>query len=367
MIENNMKTISSSDKYNDNNKNTNSNNSNSNSNTNNIEKSINKSSLKSLEKNSLNEKQSENDSESIHYYNDNTQNSKLNIHLNNPYSSYFHKFNSLDSIPEEEVINNVNSNNNSNISKNKNVDLRKILNNSKIKQKQEKEQKITIDNENINNLSSFEFQQLLNEKDFKICELQKENEDLKKTNNQLIEKLNKNDNNLTFKETDGNLKEYYENKINFYLQNFTKEKNRIIKEFEITIDKLTVGYQSSKNFYLETIKKQEKQLNDYSSEYTNQIDKLNNTIKELENKIAELQKNNNLVINMNSNLKKENMNLNAKIIKSENELTTQKLKEKRYKNTVNEAKKKINKLKEDNAKFNRLAYGVIKRSQSIKY
>ena len=368
MIENNMKTISSSDKYNDNLKNTNSNNSNSNSNTNNIEKSLNKESIKSIEKNSLNEKQSSNDSESIHYNNDNTQNPKFNIHQNNPYSSYFHKFNSLDSIPEEEVISNVNSNSNINITKNKNIDLRKILNNNKIKPKHEKEQKINTEKENINNLSSFEYQQLINEKDFKITELKKENENLKKANKELIEKLNKNDFNLTFKEIDGGgLKEFYENKINFYLQNFTKEKNRIINEFEITIDKLTTGYQSSKDFYLETIKKQEQQLNDYSKGYKIDTEKLNNIIKELQNKIIELQNDNNLIINMNTELKTQNTNLNEKILKIENELTSQKLKEKKYKNSVNEANKKITKLKEDNAKFNRLAYGVVKRSKSIKY
>ena len=84
------------------------------------------------------------------------------------------------------------------------------------------------------------------------------------------------------------------------------EKNRIINEFEITIDKLTTGYQSSKDFYLETIKKQEQQLNDYSKGYKIDTEKLNNIIKELQNKIIELQNDNNLIINMNTELKKEN-------------------------------------------------------------
>ena len=175
---------------------------------------------------------------------------------------------------------------------------------NKINDLQTKNENNLIMMKNNNNL---DIKQLSTEKDFEINYLNNNNKELEGINDELKNQLHKNMNEYTKYQYNYNdilttlkftlknlqkenidIKEYYESKINFLIDNFNIEKKKIINSYELNIDKLNNEYNISKDKYQNYLKKRNNDINNISEENKNEVNKLNEKLKNLEMELNEL-------------------------------------------------------------------------------
>ena len=144
-----------------------------------------------------------------------------------------------------------------------------------------------LQTKNDNNLRTMkdnhnmDLKQLITEKDFEINYLINNNKELEKINNELKNQLNdsmdeysKNQANykdmLTTLEFTINklqkenidIKEYYEKRINFLIDNFNLEKKKLINSYELDIEELNKDYNTSKDKYVNYLSKRDNDIDD---------------------------------------------------------------------------------------------------------
>ena len=191
-------------------------------------------------------------------------------------------------------------NSNQNLYKHKINNLQNKLNELKVKN--DNNLRLMKDNHNM------DLKQLITEKDFEINYLINNNKELEKINNELKTQLNENMGQYTKNQSNYNdilttlestlnklqkenidIKEYYENKINYLIDNFNMEKKKLINSYELNIEQLNNDYNISKDKYItylgkrdnDKLEKENEQLKSKIEELNIEIDNLNKRIKEL--------------------------------------------------------------------------------------
>ena len=234
---------------------------------------------------------------------------------------------------------------------------------------------------NLTNRNEFELKIILDKKEKDINMLSDRNYELEIANNDLIEKINEISNKLEqdkkdslnkisyyqseiYNQTRNNndLKNYYEEKLNFLTRFFAEEKNKLKVAYESRLDGINLGYSKSKKEYEN--KAQNNKLKNLINDYSVETDKLKIEIKYLNDEILRLKNQEEELIKNNDEMKRDNDILNEDYENAKKDLQYQikqtEFVEKKFNSTQNE----FFKLKAENEKLNRLTYGIFKRSKS---
>lgn len=273
---------------------------------------------------------------------------------------------------------------------NKNYLIEKKLNNTSVsmneriqsltKQLEEQLAKRDIDLHQINETHQMEIQRIIAERDNQIQYLYSKNFELEKANDELMHKLNQyadlmNENKIGYSDqlsTSNNtihnlerdlaeLKDFYESKLGYFTKNFSTEKNKIIDSYEVTIEKLTSGYNDSKGKYVSVINQREEEIKELIVSHRNEVDNLNASIEQQKQTISSFQCDQERLIQMNSEQKSE-IEIQKRTIdslKKEIQFLHQE-KKKIEKESENKAKN-MEQLKIQNEKMHRLTHGKLKK------
>ena len=228
-----------------------------------------------------------------------------------------------------------------------------------------------------------ELKRIVNEKDNQINYLYNHNFELEKANDELVNKVNQyseqiNKNKVGFNDKmndyentifslqrdNDDIKEYYEKKINFYTQNFSTEKNKIINSYEDTIEKLNNNYNDSKDKYNNIIKQRDDEIKDLIKQHRNETDKLNFTIIELKKQLEEMRQDQENLLKINSQQKIEIDSLNENLELAKKEIKFHQKEKKKIDEISQNYKKDYEKLKTEHDKMKRLSFGKFQRSKS---
>ena len=244
--------------------------------------------------------------------------------------------------------------------------------------------KLEKDKKNLIENNEIEIKRIIAEKENQISYLYNQNFELQKANDVLLQKNNKFNDILTndkvnynsqisdYKNTiqglqrdNNDLKEFYDNKLNFFTKNFSLKKNKIIDSYENTIEKLSNGYNESKEKYLNVINQRDNEIKNLIQQHRNETDKLNFNLKELKTQIEVLREEQEKLLKINAEQKKDNDLLSESLERAKKEITFHI----REKNQILEDSKSIqysyNELKAENAKINRLTHGKLKKNKSV--
>ena len=255
------------------------------------------------------------------------------------------------------------------------LDLKNSLN--EIKAKNEMEIKNIIENHEI------ELKRIVNEKDNQINYLYNHNFELEKANDELVTKVNQysdlmNKNKFGFgdkmnnyentiyslQRDKDNMKDFYEKKINFFSQNFSTEKNQIIKSYEDTLEQLNNNYNDSKEKYNNIIKQRDDEIKDLIKQHRNETDKLIFTISELQKQLEEMRQDQENLMKINSQQKIEIDSLNENLEMAKKEIKFHIKEKRKIQENSDNFKKEFNKVKAENEKMRRLSYGKFQRSKT---
>ena len=276
---------------------------------------------------------------------------------------------------------------------NKNFILQKQLNDTQKKyESQISDLKNTINELNAKNAMEtknlienheIELKRIVNEKDNQINYLYNHNFELEKANDELVTKVNKyselmNKNKVGFNDKMNNyentifslqkdnddMKDFYEKKINFFTQNFSTEKNKIINSYEDTLEKLNNNYNDSKEKYNNIIKQRDDEIKDLIKQHRNETDKLNFTIFELQKQLEEMRQDQENLMKLNSKQKIEIDSLNENLEMAKKEIKFHVKEKKKMEENNENFKKEFNKVKNENEKMRRLSYGKFQRSKT---
>lgn len=229
-----------------------------------------------------------------------------------------------------------------------------------------------------------DIKQLIKEKDFEINYLINNNKELEKINNELKEKLKNhmavysedqskyNDTLTTLEFTlkklqkeNLEIKEYYENKINFLYENFNLEKNKLINSYELDIDQLNKEYIISKDKYINYFNKRDIDIKNNSNNNNYELNKLKEKIKNLSIQVNELRNRKDELVRINNELIFDNNNLNENFERVRKELKYEKNKKELEKEKIKSTQKDFYKAKQENKRITKRGRPI--RSLSVKY
>ena len=255
------------------------------------------------------------------------------------------------------------------------LDLKNSIN--EIKAKNEMEIKKIIENHET------ELKRIVNEKDNQINYLYNHNFELEKANDELVTKVNQysdlmNKNKFGFgnkmnnyentiyslQRDNDNMKDFYEKKINFFSQNFSTEKNKIINSYEDTLEQLNNNYNDSKEKYNNIIKQRDDEIKDLIKQHRNETDKLIFTISELQKQLEEMRQDQENLMKINSQQKIEIDSLNENLEMEKKEIKFHVKEKRKIQENSDNFKKEFNKVKAENEKMRRLSYGKFQRSKT---
>ena len=255
------------------------------------------------------------------------------------------------------------------------LDLKNSIN--EIKAKNEMEIKKIIENHEN------ELKRIVNEKDNQINYLYNHNFELEKANDELVTKVNQysdlmNKNKFGFgdkmnnyentiyslQRDNDNMKDFYEKKINFFSQNFSTEKNKIINSYEDTLEQLNNNYNDSKEKYNNIIKQRDDEIKDLIKQHRNETDKLIFTISELQKQLEEMRQDQENLMKINSQQKIEIDSLNENLEMAKKEIKFHVKEKRKIQENSDNFKKEFNKVKAENEKMRRLSYGKFQRSKT---
>jgi chromosome segregation ATPase len=255
------------------------------------------------------------------------------------------------------------------------LDLKNSIN--EIKAKNEMEIKKIIENHET------ELKRIVNEKDNQINYLYNHNFELEKANDELVTKVNQysdlmNKNKFGFgdkmnnyentiyslQRDNDNMKDFYEKKINFFSQNFSTEKNKIINSYEDTLEQLNNNYNDSKEKYNNIIKQRDDEIKDLIKQHRNETDKLIFTISELQKQLEEMRQDQENLMKINSQQKIEIDSLNENLEMAKKEIKFHVKEKRKIQENSDNFKKEFNKVKAENEKMRRLSYGKFQRSKT---
>ncbi len=255
------------------------------------------------------------------------------------------------------------------------LDLKNSIN--EIKAKNEMEIKNIIKNHET------ELKRIVNEKDNQINYLYNHNFELEKANDELVTKVNQysdlmNKNKFGFgdkmnnyentiyslQRDNDNMKDFYEKKINFFSQNFSTEKNKIINSYEDTLEQLNNNYNDSKEKYNNIIKQRDDEIKDLIKQHRNETDKLIFTISELQKQLEEMRQDQENLMKINSQQKIEIDSLNENLEMAKKEIKFHMKEKRKIQENSDNFKKEFNKVKAENEKMRRLSYGKFQRSKT---
>ena len=255
------------------------------------------------------------------------------------------------------------------------LDLKNSIN--EIKAKNEMEIKKIIENHEN------ELKRIVNEKDNQINYLNNHNFELEKANDELVTKVNQysdlmNKNKFGFgdkmnnyentiyslQRDNDNMKDFYEKKINFFSQNFSTEKNKIINSYEDTLEQLNNNYNDSKEKYNNIIKQRDDEIKDLIKQHRNETDKLIFTISELQKQLEEMRQDQENLMKINSQQKIEIDSLNENLEMAKKEIKFHVKEKRKIQENSDNFKKEFNKVKAENEKMRRLSYGKFQRSKT---
>ena len=255
------------------------------------------------------------------------------------------------------------------------LDLKNSIN--EIKAKNEMEIKKIIENHET------ELKRIVNEKDNQINYLYNHNFELEKANDELVTKVNQysdlmNKNKFGFgdkmnnyentiyslQRDNDNMKDFYEKKINFFSQNFSNEKNKIINSYEDTLEQLNNNYNDSKEKYNNIIKQRDDEIKDLIKQHRNETDKLIFTISELQKQLEEMRQDQENLMKINSQQKIEIDSLNENLEMAKKEIKFHVKEKRKIQENSDNFKKEFNKVKAENEKMRRLSYGKFQRSKT---
>ena len=267
-------------------------------------------------------------------------------------------------------------NSNQNLYKHKINNLQNKLNELKVKN--DNNLRLMKDNHNM------DLKQLITEKDFEINYLINNNKELEKINNELKTQLNENMGQYTKDQSNYNdilttlestlnklqkenidIKEYYENKINYLIDNFNMEKKKLINSYELNIEQLNNDYNISKDKYITYLGKRDNDIEISEKENQSEINKLKEKVNYLSGQVNELKNRRDELVKINNELKFDNSNLNENFERIRKELKFETKRKELERKKANETQNNFYKAKKENKRITKIAR--TKRSQSVKY
>ena len=267
-------------------------------------------------------------------------------------------------------------NSNQNLYKHKINNLQNKLNELKVKN--DNNLRLMKDNHNM------DLKQLITEKDFEINYLINNNKELEKINNELKTQLNENMGQYTKNQSNYNdilttlestlnklqkenidIKEYYENKINYLIDNFNMEKKKLINSYELNIEQLNNDYNISKDKYITYLGKRDNDIEISEKENQSEIYKLKEKVNYLSGQVNELKNRRDELVKINNELKFDNSNLNENFERIRKELKFETKRKELERKKANETQNNFYKAKKENKRITKIAR--TKRSQSVKY
>ena len=231
---------------------------------------------------------------------------------------------------------------------------------------------------------NMDLKKIITEKDFEINYLINNNKELEKINNDLKNKLNENMGEFTkdqsnykdmlttlefsfnkLQKENIDIKDYYENKINFLIENFNMEKKKLINGYELDIEELNNEYNKSKDKYINYLGKRENDIENNEKENQKEINILKEKVKNLSEKVNELKNRREELIKMNNELKFDNNVLSENFERISKELQYETKRKELEKQKVNESQKYYQEVMKENQRISKIARN--RRSKSVKY
>ena len=231
--------------------------------------------------------------------------------------------------------------------------------------------------------NKFELKIILDKKDKEIKMLSDRNFELGIANNDLIEKINEisdkleqdkknTQNKISYYQSEidyqiknnNDLKNYYEEKLNFLERFFIEEKSKLMSAYESRIDGINCGYFKSKKEYINKAQNKDDKLRNIINDYSFDTNKLNIEIKNLNDEILRLKNEEEELNKKNDEMKRDNDILNEDYENAKKDLEYQIKENEIVEKKFNSTQKEFYKLKAENEKLNRLTYGIFKRSKS---
>ncbi len=242
-------------------------------------------------------------------------------------------------------------------------------------------------NENdIKNLieeNEFELKGILEKKEKEINTLSNRNFELEMANNDLTEKINgisdtiiqdktANKDKISYYQSEidklsknnNDLKNYYEQKLDFLTRIFSGEKNRLMAAYESHIDEINLGYFKTKKEYMNKAQSKDNKLRNIIDNYSLDTNKLNKEIKYLNDEIVRLKNEEEELIKKNDEMKRDNDILNENYQNAKKDLKFQIKQKEIVEKQFDTTQKEFYKLKAENEKLKRLTYGNFKRGKS---
>lgn len=242
-------------------------------------------------------------------------------------------------------------------------------------------------NENdIKNLieeNEFELKGILEKKEKEINTLSNRNFELEMANNDLTEKINgisdtiiqdktANKDKISYYQSEidklsknnNDLKNYYEQKLDFLTRIFSGEKNRLMAAYESHIDEINLGYFKTKKEYMNKAQSKDNKLRTVIDNYSLDTNKLNKEIKYLNDEIVRLKNEEEVLIKKNDEMKRDNDILNENYQNAKKDLKFQIKQKEIVEKQFDTTQKEFYKLKAENEKLKRLTYGNFKRGKS---
>jgi len=195
---------------------------------------------------------------------------------------------------------------------------------------------------NVTNKNENELKIILDKKEKEIrmlsyrnFELEAANDDLIEKINELSDKLEQDKNNIKNKisyyqseinnqsKNNNDLKNYYEQKLNFLTRFYAEEKNKLMTAYESRLDGINLGYFKSKKDYINKAHNKDDKLRNIINDYSFDTNKLNIEIKNLNNEILRLKNEEKELIKKNDEMMKDNDILNEKYENAKNDLQYQ--------------------------------------------
>ena len=207
-------------------------------------------------------------------------------------------------------------------------------------------------------------------------DLEKRNSELKNLLNERLSEYTKEQNNykdsLTTLEFTFNklqkekidIKEYYESKQNFLIEDFNREKRNLINSYERNIEELMNNYNTTKNKYINYLEKRMNDISNNEKENKKVINELKDEIKYLTEVINGLKNRKEELINKSKELKFDNTKLKEKFEKMRKELKFETIRKENEIKKVIDTQRDFYKVKKENKKIAKRARSL--RSKSVK-
>ena len=233
------------------------------------------------------------------------------------------------------------------------------------------------------NTHEFELKQILTEKDRQIDFLTNQNYELENANSELISKLNECNDIITknkfhynnklsdydssiflLEKENKSLKDFYENKMEFFLKQYDDEKNKLIYNYENRIENNNQEYQEAKNKYEELLKSKDEEISEMEKNHKEEVERLNGNISYLKEQIKKLEESNQELNIKNTELNSENNNINEKYNRAKRDIDFQIKENQRIKDKNQDIEKKYNETKAYSKYVDRLAGRMFHTSKS---